>query len=334
MNTLFCVGKIKICGYTFERFNEKNVNKILDFLYTLDISDVCFESYIPMYIDNNNVYYKIINRCLCIFVYFNKQITLITFPIGNNHNDKKIAFRKCIKMMYSINNNEYDVNIDVLDEYFLSFFDRSKINTINNYCEEFVYLTQELIDMEGRKYKHIRHAINKFEKNKFICREYVDDDFSQISTLYKLWSDNYNKKKKENKGYGEKNGVNDTETFFKYIKYRHLFGIKIYVIYDADTMIGCIAIARLCKNSSIILFEKCDNSYLGICEYLWKEAVDRFDFYKYECDGDGGTKLKDGSHITGLYDYKMKFNPVYIREIYSVVVAKKNQIITDDFFKN
>ncbi|HEX2953045.1 MAG TPA: phosphatidylglycerol lysyltransferase domain-containing protein [Bacillota bacterium] len=54
---------------------------------------------------------------------------------------------------------------------------------------DYLYLTQDLIDLKGRKYQHIRNQINKFEN--VYQYEYVPmkpEDFPQVEAIFSSWA--------------------------------------------------------------------------------------------------------------------------------------------------
>ena len=214
------------------------------------------------------------------------------------------------------------------EDYF-KFFNSKRIGSFFHYAENFIFDTMSLTKLEGKAYKQIRHSLNSVGKSYDVkFREYTDVDYNSAMVCYSTWCSEYADRKKVEKG----GKIIDKNKFFKWLKYRGLLGIKIYVAECDNKIIGICGISKLCDNASIIVFERCLNSYVGISDYVWINTLRNFDFYTYEQDGDGGTRKGDGSHMTGLYDYKMKFKPVMLQNLYGVDINKKDEKITNNFF--
>ena len=342
-NSVDYSDKVKIGKYHFNYFTKDNLKYIFEFLSKCKYSDsgITYFGYVGNYIsiDDYSLFgkyrylYKFIDNLLCIFTedVNTKCLSLFHSPIGEcDYKTKRSALRKCIKILYTVNGLEHQSKIINCNSEYLNMLHRQSLHNVNNYSDEFIFETNSLKTLDGKKYKPIRRALNKFKSEyKYEFREYVDSDFADALKVYNLWCEDYKSKieayKQEGKTYGTT--IWDSDLFIKQLKYRHYMGISIYVLKIDKEIVGISGIADLCEDSSVILFEKCINKYIGITEFMWLEMLNLYpNFKKFECDGDGGSRK------SGLYAYKMKFKPTILNPCITVSINKKGEKITERFF--
>lgn len=337
------VDVVEIKGYSFYKFTENTIKIVNDILDKTKVKDACFGAHVVDYILNRksdvlfdeSYLFKVVDGMICVFTY-KGYIVMQYSPIGTvPYSTKYHVLRKCIKMMYVINGLEDSVRILSCTEEFYKMLNFNKLRKVDNYVEEFVFSTDTLRNLDGKHFKSIRNTINKFIKNNdFVFREYEDSDYSAAVDCYTKWCVDYENKQKVAKengiSFGER--IIDRYKFSKWLKYRKILNMKIYVVVCNNVVIGIGGISKLCEDSSIVIFERCDNSFVGICEYLWVQMVRTYDYYPFEQDGDGGSKLKSGKHKSGLFDYKMKFQPVELVQCYELVLNKVGEKITKAYF--
>lgn len=325
-------------GCKLHKITLENIDALRNRMYKLDVSCVNFEQFLPYYMNvgkyETNNYYGIIDGYICIFRYMSDRgLILCTDPIGPLDFDRKLSvIKKCVKLMDLTNGSKFDVRCECFTESAFACFNPDRVKCVH-FCEEMVYRTADLCALAGKPYKSVRHAVNSFERNEFVFRAYDKTaDFEAAKELYLAWKEDYEAKQEADEHYGENGGANDEIAYTKYLEYPELCGLSIYVCYMAGKMAGIVGITRLCKNSSAIIFEKCDNSIPNISEYLWIRVLREYDKYEYEDDGDGGTRKADGSHVSGLYAYKMRFRPEMVRPMYLCDVRDRRGRIYNTFF--
>lgn len=335
---------VVIGGYHFRNITRNTLAEIREFLGKQEYrsSSICYFGYVANYlaIDDYGSFrgyrylYRMIDGLLCIFTENLKTHAMVLFhtPIGNaSWETKRSVFRKCIKLMYVINDGKFPCRIENCHSDYLAMLNRKKLSYVDHYSDEFVFSTTTLTELGGKSFKSVRHAINKFKsEHKYEFRAYVDEDFQSAMRVYDAWCEDYKAKAEQAKKDSKKPlpPIWDSDLFPKQLKYHREMGIVPYVLFVDGNMVGVSGIAELCGDCSVILFEKCINKFDGITEFMWIEMLRAYPNFKpLECDGDGGKST------SGLYAYKMKFNPVILSPCNIVTINKKGDKITEAYFK-
>lgn len=184
--------------------------------------------------------------------------------------------------------------------------DKNKYNFVTNRdYAEYVYLSKDLIKLTGKKFHSKRNHINKFNKSyNYNFRSYKESDYDKvIEQLYK-WANE--------RGEDPNIELDLVKYWLKHIKELELFADVI----EIDDKIAATTIGE-CSNRKmgIVLYEKCDFSYDGICS-----AVNQMFAEKHFVDIKYINRQEDMG-IDGLRRAKMSYNPY--RLIYRWTIERK-----------
>ena len=333
---LFFKKEIIINGFKFYILNEHNMEIYMDFFKKVPYDCVSFNTYIGKLFStndrelfNNKIIFKFVDDFLCLYYIDGNNIYMLSNTIGIGDTNKKISvFKKSIKLMYLINADKQCKIYDCNEEY-AQMFNLDKLFITRNNVEEFIYDSKSLTAMDGKKYKNVRRSINKFESlyPNYSIVEYDDSMYKDFDVVYKQWCNYYNTRK-EKESY-----ITDEVKIYKWLLYRDKINLRVFILYTDNLPIGFIGISFLCFDTSVVLFERCLKEYVGSSETLWIKAMDNFKHLKFENDGDGGSK-HNGKHKTGLYDYKMKFNPYKLINMFDIIINKKGEKIYNSFWRD
>ena len=118
-------------------------------------------------------FYQIIEGCYCLFVLNGNGLTMLLPPLGETSRQQR-AFRICIKIMDAYNPSPSQARVDFVYHDFLKVVDTDLLSgapLINGELwhvevtnPDYIYRTQDLIDLKGNAYKTKRNEINQFRR--------------------------------------------------------------------------------------------------------------------------------------------------------------------------
>ena len=167
---------------------------------------------------------------------------------------------------------------------------------------DYIYLTKDLIELKGNKYKHKRSAYNYFSKHyKFQYVTYKPAMKTQCLKLFSKWATR--RKKKFNDPYYHQL-LNDSFIAHKTTmeNYRKL-GLTGRVIKIKKKASGYTFGFELTKDMFCILFEVCDLKFKGISEFIFREFCKELSQYKY-------INTMDDSGLENLRQAKLLYRPI------------------------
>lgn len=103
--------------------------------------------------------FEVMDDALCIFAKYEAGVFLYLPPLGRELNLKTIE--SCFEKMESVNKGNGVSRIENLDNTQISLFDPS-IYSIYQKSTEYVYGRNDIVSLQGNKYKSQRHACNYF----------------------------------------------------------------------------------------------------------------------------------------------------------------------------
>jgi len=200
---------------------------------------------------------------------------------------------------------EYEIILALKEQ--IDLLDRDKYDffTSRNFAE-YVYLSEDLISLKGKKYHAKRNHINKFESlYDYEFRSYEPSDTTGILKQLYNWAED----KEEEDIKGEINIV-------KYL----LDNIESHDIFaDVIVIDGVIAGASIgeCSNPDmgVVMYEKCDLNYEGIYSAINQMFAEKhFKGVKY-------INRQEDLGIPGLRQAKQSYNPDKL--VYKYTVRKR-----------
>lgn len=244
-----------------------------------------------------NVQFAVSNDCVIYKTRHNENPFSLRFPLGAG--DKKMAIEECVSTFGS-DTRFYGLTEDML-EYFSDEFEISEMPAYYDY----VYESEKLISLAGKKLHSKRNHINSFHKlyeSEFSPITEADADF--ITAYYDKWYDGDGDEYLEQ----EKRSITDVIKNFGSLK---LMGEKLTVGgFLAAFTIG----ERLNEDTAVVHIEKADTSFKGAYAVINQHFAQHYlkDFKYINREEDMG--------IEGLKKAKMSYYP------YAFVKKYKAQI--------
>ena len=118
-------------------------------------------------------FYQIIEGCYCLFALTGNGLTMLLPPLGETSRQQR-AFRICIKIMDAYNPSPAQARVDFVYHDFLKVVDTDLLSgspLINGELwhvevtnPDYIYRTQDLVELKGNAYKTKRNEINQFRR--------------------------------------------------------------------------------------------------------------------------------------------------------------------------
>ncbi|MDH4220390.1 MAG: phosphatidylglycerol lysyltransferase domain-containing protein, partial [Candidatus Aminicenantes bacterium] len=173
----------------------------------------------------------------------------------------------------------------------------------NNF--DYVYLSNDLIDLKGKKYDGKRNRINKFEKNNAskyfrLSREHLED----CRHLFEEW---LKSKSPSNRLQGPgKDAILEALAYFEALK---LMGGAVAV----DRELAAFSIGeKLNADTAVIHIEIVSPAHDGLAQFINRE------FVKNECSGYKYINREQDIGLAGLRRAKMSYHPHHMVKKYDI----------------
>ena len=284
----------------------------------VDLSDYTFAgNYI--WLSNSTGFYAIVNNTFCLFILSSGVLTMLLPPLGKQE-DTYDAILECFEIMNAHNDDKRYSKIEYVHENILEgfldyleegtvIFDMLKDFIIEKKLVDYIYKTDDLIDLKGNPYKVKRNEINRF-KNVYpnyrieILDKQVHGD--KVLALFNKWvSDRTRHMPHE-----------DAEMFLDGIYYER-FAIKRLVndydkldligivIYIDDELKGFTVGERISDDTSSVIIEKTDFEIFGCAQFIFRE----FSKILKERYGSEYINVGDDMGFENLKKVKMSYRP-------------------------
>lgn len=316
-------------GYNLKPFSlstKYEMDHYLSFIHT-EISDYTFASNF-IWLSHASGFYGIINNCFSLFILQSDQLTMLLPPMGEKRfiND---AIVQCFEIMNSVNKDYTASRIDYVCESLLSDFvnyleEGTEIfEILENYVVEkrlvdYVYNTQDLINLSGGVYHTKRNEINKFNKvyqnvevaiiDPKVHRDVCMDIFHQWTIARMRYMP------KENKELFM-DGINYERFALKRIFANYneleLFGIILKI---NDQFSGFTIGEKLNESTASIIVEKTDFEILGSAQYIFREFCKALQ-KEY---GSQYINVGDDMGLENLKKVKMSYRPLKLIPKYTI----------------
>lgn len=278
-------------------------------LYNPEISEMTFTN---LFMWRNSYKFRYAEICgfLCIIAVPEYDKPFAFMPIGNISND--VFHEVIVKLKKYFNLRGWELVFKRVPESGLAHFSipgkAENEAAIDRDSSDYIYLTNELIELKGKKFDGKRNHINKFKKQ--YEYEYVAMDESHIEECLRItreWCEERNCAVHKEL-YCEKKANTELLCNFTYLGCKGAL-IKVNGRFEAYTT-G----EMLNKDTAVIHIEKASSKINGLytfvnqqfCENEWKDTV----YINREQD----------IGIQGLRKAKLSYNPVKMVNKYSVIV--------------
>lgn len=285
-----------------ENFKDLTINdKDLFNNYLKDFNNKSYEySFASLYLwrDLCKTKYSIINNCLII----KKETNVGEFfmmPIGYNYSTLENLIIKLKSL--STNNNIYLLG-DIEDSFIhdLRLFTSLPFEIIENRDTfEYIYLTNDLLNLEGKKYHSKKNYYNYFINHYNYTITSIDNE-KKINDCLNLLSTWHSKKTSLCKEL-QMETKEITDLLYN-LKLLNLYSIAIYV---ENSLVG-FSVGEILRDTVIIHIERCDIDYKGVYSFINREFLRKnFSKTKY-------VNRQEDCGCLGLRKSKLSYNPLYL----------------------
>lgn len=173
--------------------------------------------------------------------------------------------------------------------------------TFDRNASDYIYLTENLVNLQGKKFHAKKNFVNSFTKNyNYEFVEYTKDYHKQILNLY----DNWNKNSEHEVDKSERIAIDAA------LANHDELGLKIGLLL-IDGTVGAFSVSAISKhNVAQVFFEKADINYKGIYAMINNLTAKTF------LTGTEFVNREEDMGIEGLRKAKLSYNPVMIYEKY------------------
>ncbi|MDR1285214.1 MAG: phosphatidylglycerol lysyltransferase domain-containing protein [Campylobacteraceae bacterium] len=277
---------LKILDYELRHFNIQTKALMEEYLKEVDVdlSDYTFAANY-LWLSSASGFYAIINDTFCLFIMQGSEISMLLPPLGKKEyvND---AIVKCFEIMNTNNTSSYYSRIDYVHEKILEGFadflekGTTMFEILADYIVEkklvdYVYKSEDLVELKGNNYHTKRNEINKFKKAYTdFCVAELDPQIhsSDIIHLFHKWVSErvrYMPKKEEERFL---EGILFEQTAIKRLMAHYneleLTGICLFI---NNELKGFTVGEKINEHTASIIIEKTDFETLGCAQFLFRE---------------------------------------------------------------
>ncbi len=249
--------------------------------------------------------FSIICNCLVIQTTYPHKTPFCFFPIGSG--DKT----KCLQILYTYYKNKNQSleirsiekeNIRILEQ----AFNKHVNATLNRDRSDYIYLTQNLIQLSGRKYHKKKNHLNRFfeEYVGFTFETIESSNITELIETWKKWDNIENNEALAN----ESKGIISVLEHYNDLDLRG--GLLRF-----DNKIIAFSFGEVVSNDiCVIHIEKANTNYRGAYQAINQQLLLHcFDSILY-------VNREEDLGIEGLRKAKMSYNPDIILEKYEVII--------------
>lgn len=323
------MSSFTVCGHHLHRFDMQAKNLMEEHLQALDIniSDYTFAAnYI--WLSNASGFYATLNNSFCLFVMTGSELSMLLPPLGKKE-DFYDAIMECFKIMNTNNVSRYYARIDYVAEKMLETFvnDLEEGALIYEVLQDFIverklvdylYKSDDLIDLKGNSYHTKRNEINKFKKAyPNFHTESLDPQVHSrpIMELFHKWvGDRIRYMPKEETElflegiYQEQHAIKRMLANYSEL---NLIGIVLYI---DDEIKGFTVGERINAETSSVIIEKTDFETLGCAQFIFRE----FSKVLKEAYGSVYINVGDDMGFENLKKVKMSYRPEKLIPKYTI----------------
>ncbi|MDR1614958.1 MAG: phosphatidylglycerol lysyltransferase domain-containing protein [Campylobacteraceae bacterium] len=277
---------LQILNYELRHFNMYAKPLMEEYLKetNVDLSDYTFAANY-LWLSSASGFYSVINDTFCLFIMQGSEISMLLPPLGKKDkiND---AIVECFKIMNENNTSNYYSRIDYVHEKilegFTDFLEEGTVmfELLADYIVEkklvdYVYKSEDLVELKGNNYHSKRNEINKFKKAYSDVRVEVLEPKKhapQISALYRKWTNDrvkYMPKEEEDRFLEgilfEQNAIKRLLAHYEELE---LTGICLFI---GEALKGFTVGEKINEHIASIIIEKTDFETLGCAQFLFRE---------------------------------------------------------------
>ena len=332
-NDLFPKSYLAISGYRLYPFTIETKALFERYQQSLQIpiSDYTFSNNI-IWLSRMSAFYQIIEECFCLFSLNGNCLTMLLPPLGDSSRQAR-ALEACFEIMDSHNPSPYFSVVEYVYKDFLQVLDvelnaptdagvgeESIVESarspwlVERALPDYIYCTEDLIQLKGNPYKTKRGEINQFR------RAYPDhrlevlgpQHWEGIRALVETWLKNRLK-------YLAGEAIGDffytvemeRKAIERAIKHYDQLDLQGLCLFIGDRLEGFTMGERITSSVASILVEKTNFAILGSAQFLFHEFAKVYDDCVY-------INVGDDLGLENLRKVKMSYRPVLFGEKFTL----------------
>lgn len=293
----------------------------------VDISDYSFAAnYI--WLSKTSGFYEIIEDAFCLFVMTGGELSMLLPPLGKPNNCYK-AVLECFEIMNKNNSSNYYSKIEYFCDEFLEGFITSSnegemiFSSLEKYVIEkklvdYIYKTDDLIELKGNAYHAKRNEINKFKKAYPDFRlETLDPKIHSIAInhLFNKWVSDRIKYMPKEEMDNFMDGIYQERLAVKRVLQDYeALGLVGLVIFIGEELKGFTVGEQVREDTASVLIEKTDFEVLGCAQFIFREFCKVLkDKYNTEY-----LNVGDDMGFENLKKVKMSYRPEKLAPKYTI----------------
>jgi len=272
-----------------------------------------------------------IEGCLCLFALSGEVLTMLLPPLGAEV-DQRRALEACFDVMDVYNDSPYLGRIDYVYGDFLNLLDvhgdvpmplvggdRWLVEPGN---PDYIYRTQDLIELRGDKYKNKRNEINQFR------RAFPDGRTEAFEARHAAAALDLTHNWMSQRLHYVASGDVDRSLYYmelertaihRTIQHYEELGLEGLCLFNGDEMLGFTFGERINPGVASVLIEKTNLELMGCAQYIFREFSKCF----ADCEF---INVGDDLGMEGLKRVKMSYRPALFGEKYTI----KRYVALDD----
>ncbi|MDR2906180.1 MAG: phosphatidylglycerol lysyltransferase domain-containing protein [Helicobacteraceae bacterium] len=296
-------------------------------LVETELSDYTFaQNYVWLMYSSG--FYAIVNDTFCLFLLSGEELTMLLPPLGEKDRAHD-ALLECFEIMNTHNSSIYYSRIDYVGDSFLQSFvnfleEGTEIfEILESYIVEkkyvdYVYFTDDLIDLKGNAYHTKRNEINKFRKAYPNTSVEMLDPLKHgdaIMALLNRWIANRLRYIPRDHTEMFLDGISNERFAIKRIlkHYEDMALIGIVLKID-DDLAGFTVGEKFREHTASVLIEKTDFDILGSAQYIFREFCKVLKA-EYNCQY---INVGDDMGFENLKKVKMSYRPHKLYAKYTI----------------
>ena len=262
---------------------KETMDHYLSFVRT-ELSDYTFAQNF-IWLSYSSGFYAIVDDTFCLFLLSGEELTMLLPPLGKKENINT-AIVECFDIMNTHNSSIYYSRIDYVCESFLQdfvnflepgteIFEILESYVVEKKLVDYIYLTDDLIDLKGNAYHTKRNEINKFRKAyPDITIELLDIKAhgEAIMDLLNRWIAGRLKYMPKDQTEAFLDGISHERFAIKRIlKHYDELSLVGIVLKMGDELVGFTVGEKLDGETASVLIEKTDFEILGSAQFIFRE---------------------------------------------------------------
>ena len=315
---------IQLGEWTLNRFTLKDQHMYHEYIKRSEVPTNLFLSsfdylWAISQLQSYTTFYKIVDGMIAIFFYTasTKKLDLHCLPYGAGSVEHVLlVLTKCLQYCQRYNGKKKQAVVREINQHQFNFLRQS--NTFDLHFRTHTLIgverhvgIQQLVALEGKSFRNVRHCINQFHHlfPAAKVRKAEPSDFDKLAQLKKHWNQTAGKKY---------NGVHDDYTYRLITKHYEALHHIVLVVEEQDQIIGMVSGGVLPTGEAWACFSKRMSHAKGLSDVLLVELAR--EIHRLSPNTKVLNLGRDAGPKGGLRRFKDKFRPLFDLPRYQLLI--------------